>query len=60
MGQDIKIWTIYTYQLQSNMALRTPRYNRLPDKTDSNQFPGENKLQTFDWNKLPLLRTLAN
>ena len=24
------------------------------------KFPGKNKLQTFDLNKLPLLRTLAN
>ena len=36
-------------------SLRTPRYYGHPDNTDS----GKNKLETFDWNKFPLLRTLA-
>ena len=35
------------------LTLRTPRYNGHPDNTDSSKIPGKNKLQTFDWNKLP-------
>ena len=27
---------------------------------DSSYTPGKNKLHTIDWNKLPLLQTLAN
>ena len=29
-----------------------------PDNTDSSKIPRKNKLQTFDWNELPLLQTL--
>ena len=47
-------------RVQSTLALRTPRYSGHPDKTDSGKIPGKNKLQTFDWNKLPLIRTLAD
>ena len=42
------------------IALRTPRYNGHPDNTDSSKIPGNNKLQTFDWNKLPQVPSLAN
>ena len=48
-------WTAVTlgltqniFDIQSTLALRTPRYNGHPDNTDSSKIPGKNKLQTFD------------
>ena len=45
--------------LQSTLALWTPRYNGHRDNTECSKYPSRDKLQTFEWNKLPLLRTLA-
>ena len=45
---------------QLTLALRTTRYNGHPDNIDSSWIPGKNKLLTFVWNKVQLLRTLAN
>ena len=47
------------WRVQSILTLRTPRYNGHPNNTDSNQISGKNKVQMFDWNKLPLLWTPA-
>ena len=44
--------------VQSTLALRILRHHGHLNKTDSGKFPSGNKLQTFDWNKLPLMRTL--
>jgi len=52
--------TVNTRGIQSTVALQTLRHNGHLDKTDSSYIPSKNKLQTFTWNKLPLLRTLAN
>ena len=43
------------WRVQSILTLRTPQYNN----TGSNQISGKNKVQMFDWNKLPLLWTPA-
>ena len=50
----------YSWNTVNRVALQTPCHNGHLDKTDSSYIPGKNKLQTFNWNKLPLLRTLAN
>ena len=52
--------TVNTRGIQSTVALQTPCHTGHLDKTDSSYIPGKNKLQTFKWNKLPLLRTLTN
>ena len=36
--------------------VQTPHYNEHPNNMDSSYFPGKNKLQMFDGNKLPLLQ----
>ena len=46
------------FRMQSTPALRTPRSITPPCYYGQQQNPRQ-KLQTFDWNKLPLLRTLA-
>ena len=42
------------------LPCKTPCHNGHLDKTDSSYIPSKNKLQTFKWNKLPLLLTLTN
>ena len=44
-------------QLQSTLVLWTPRYKGHPDNNGQQLNPRKN---AFDWNKLPLLRTLAH
>ena len=46
------------FRIQTTPALRTPRSITPPCYYGQQQNPRQ-KLQTFDWNKLPLLRTLA-
>ena len=45
--------------IQSTLALRTPRYCGHPANTDNCWINPRLKLQTFDWNKISLLRILA-
>ena len=48
-------------QIQSSLSPGGhPAINRHPDNMDSSYIPGKNKLHTIDWNKFPLLQTLAN
>ena len=44
----------------SHLGIVNSRLANTPIIRTAAKFPGKNKLQTFDLNKLPLLRTVAN
>ena len=44
----------------SHLGIVNSRLSNTPIIRTAAKFPGKNKLQTFDLNKFPLLRTLAN
>ena len=50
--------------MKSKLSTPKSKYSQLlpyghPNNTDNSEIPCKNILQMFDWNRLPLLRTLA-
>ena len=53
-------WGGWVLPYISHLGIVNSRLADTPIIQTAAKFPGRNKLQTFDLNKLPLLRTLAN